>query len=113
MKDYKIEVWVTAICFILIAVTGGCLSAYFVITHENYFEATAPPPYEELEAKLGEDVAMSLHESGTFFEAKPEKTIMGFPTHYFWLLIFSWIGATIIGAVWSFVMDKLEVKQRS
>lgn len=113
MRDYKIEVWVTAICFILVALTGGCLSVYFVIANETFFDATAPPPIEELTEKLGPDIARSLHESGTFFVGKPGKTILGFPSHYFWLLFFSWIGATIIGAVWSIVMDRLEARQRS
>ncbi len=113
MRDYKIEVWITAVCFILVAVFGGFISVYFVIANERFFDAVEPPPYEELAPKVGEDVAKSLTESGTFFVAKEGKTVMGFPSHYFWLLVFSWLGATLIGAVWSIVMDRVEIRQRS
>ncbi len=113
MRDYKIEVWVTAICFILVAVFGGFISVYFVIANERYFDQTAPPPYEELALKLGPEVAQKLTDSGTFFVGKEDKMVMGFPSHYFWLLVFSWLGSTLIGAVWSFVMDRVEIRQRA
>jgi putative solute:sodium symporter small subunit len=39
-------------------------------------------------------------------------TVLGFPLHYFLLIMLSWIGATIVGAIWCIVMDRLEEKQR-
>lgn len=110
-KGYKLEVWATIICFVLIAVTGGFLSVYFVIANESYFEVTAPPP--GLDEKLGEETAQRIEDKGNFFIAETEKYILGFPRHYFLLVMFSWLGATLIGVVWSVLMDRLEAIQRS
>lgn len=112
MKDYKLEVWATLICFILVAFTGGFLSVYFVIANERYFDVLEPPPKEELAAKMGDEVAERLHEKGNFFVAKEELYIMGFPRHYFLLIVLSWLGATAIGAVWCVIMDRIETRQK-
>jgi len=97
-KIYKTEVRVTLICFILVAITGGFLSTFFVILKDLFF----------LEVPVPEQLAHAL---SSFFVVK--STVMGFPLHYFLLIVFSWIGVTIIGAYWCFVMDRLEEKQRS
>jgi putative solute:sodium symporter small subunit len=74
---------ISALCFSLVAITGGFLSMFFV---------------------LGKDVFFHGEETGYLFKS----TIMGFPTHYFLLIVFSWIGATIIAAVYSLYMDNLD-----
>lgn len=99
LKAYKLEVWVTAVCFIILAVVGGFLSSIFVIIHETFFTPVAAPP-----------ALAPFYPS--FFEMK-DVTIMGFPAHYFLLIVFSWIGATVIGAVWCLVMDRIEDRQRA
>ncbi len=87
MKDwrsiYRMEIWVTVICFVLLVLTGGMISSFFIIAKDAFFAGESPAFYVT---------------SYTF----------GFPTHYFWLVIFSWLGATLIGAVWALFMDKME-----
>lgn len=97
MKAYKKEVRITAICFALVAVTGGFLSSFFVLFNQLFFDSVAVP--ERLAGVLT-----------SFFVVK--HTVMGFPLHYLLLILFSWLGATLIGAIWSLVMDKLEEEQR-
>lgn len=110
-RGYKLEVWMTIICFVAVAVTGGFLSVFFVIANESFFDVTAPPP--GLEEKIGEETAQRIYDKGNFFVAKPDLYVLGFPLHYFLLIMFSWLGATVIGVVWSLSMDRLEKIQRS
>jgi uncharacterized membrane protein len=100
-KVYKIEVWVTAICFIIVALTGGFFSSFVVILNERFFDSVPTP--EQLIPHYGESM----------FVVKEGLTVLGFPLHYFLLIMLSWIGATIIGAIWCIVMDRLEDKQRA
>ena len=100
-KGYKIEVWVTAICFIIVAVTGGFFSSVVVILNELFFSQVPTP--DHLVSAYGE----------TMFVIKEHLTVLGFPLHYFLLIFLSWIGATIIGAIWCIVMDRLEEQQRA
>ena len=83
MNVYKKEWMISALCFSLVAITGGFISMFFV---------------------LGKDVFFHGKETGYLFKS----TIMGLPTHYFWLLFFSWIGATAIAAFYSWYMDGLD-----
>ncbi len=101
MKDYKIEVWATTICFIIVAFTGGFFSSFVVILNEVFFNSIPTP--EGLVAFYGE----------TMFVIKENLTVMGFPLHYFLLIMFSWIGVTIIGAIWCLIMDRLEERQKA
>ncbi len=101
MKDYKLEVWVTTICFILVAITGGFFSSFVVILNERFFDQVPTP--EGLVAFYGE----------TMFVIKENLTVLGFPLHYFLLIMFSWIGVTILGAIWCLVMDRLEERQKA
>jgi len=52
MKDYKLEVWATLICFIIVAVIGGFFSSLVVILNEVFF--TQVPTPEGLVAFYGE-----------------------------------------------------------
>jgi hypothetical protein len=79
-KIYKTEVRVTAICFILLTLTGGMLSSFYVLAKDALFTETFAPKY----------------------------FVAGFPLHYFWLIVLSWLGATAIGIVWTLYMDKME-----
>jgi hypothetical protein len=97
MKAYKVEAWVTAVCFAFVAVTGGFLSVFFVIFKDAFFNEVAVP-------------AHLSHALQSYFVVKT--TVIGFPLHYLLLILFSWIGATLVGAIWSLVMDKLEEEQR-
>ena len=83
MKAYKKEWIISALCFTLVAITGGFLSMFFV---------------------LGKDAFFHGEETGYLYKS----TIMGLPSHYFLLLIFSWIGATVIAAFYSWYMDRLD-----
>jgi hypothetical protein len=83
MNAYKKEWMISAFCFALVALTGGFLSMFFVLGKDAFF--------------LGE-------ETGYLYKS----TIMGLPTHYFLLLVFSWIGATLIGAFYAVYMDRLD-----
>jgi len=100
-RGYKIEVWVTAVCFLIVAVTGGFFSSVVVILNETFFNVVPTP--EQLVSAYGE----------TMFVIKEHLTVWGFPLHYFLLIVFSWLGATIVGAIWCLVMDRLEEKQRA
>jgi len=100
-KGYRIEVWVTAICFIIVALTGGFFSSFVVILNERFFDSVPTP--EQLIPHYGESM----------FVVKENLTVMGFPLHYFLLIVFSWIGVTIIGAIWCLVMDRLELRQKA
>ncbi len=97
MKAYKMEVWVTLICFILVGLIGGFASLFFVIFNEMFFEQVAVPEH-------------LAHVFESFFVVK--QTVMGFPLHFFLLITLSWIGATLIGVIWSLVIDRLEKTQR-
>lgn len=97
-RGYRIEVWVTAICFAIVAITGGFFSSIVVILNERFFSQIPTP--EQLIPFYGD----------MMYVANPGP--MGFPSHYFWLIVLSWIGATVIGAIWCIVMDKLEEQQR-
>ncbi len=101
MKDYKLEVRVTLICFIIVAIIGGFFSSFVVILNESFFDQVPTP--EQLVQFYGE----------TMFVAKEGLAVFGFPLHYFLLIVFSWIGVTIIGAIWCIVMDRLEERQRA
>lgn len=103
MKAYKIEVWVTVICFIIVAVTGGFFSAFIVATYENFFD-TVPATPEAIEIIGNPDLEY-------MFVVKEGMTVLGFPLHYFLLIFLSWIGATVVGAIWCLVMDRLEEQQ--
>ncbi len=100
-KIYKVEVWVTAICFIIVAVTGGFFSSFVVILNERFFSQVPTP--EQLIPFYGESM----------FVVKEGLTVLGFPLHYFLLIMLSWIGVTVVGAIWCIVMDRLEEKQRA
>lgn len=100
-RAYKIEVWVTAICFLIVAVTGGFFSSVVVILNEVFFNVVQTP--EQLVSAYGE----------TMFVFKEHLSVWGFPLHYFLLIVLSWIGATIIGAIWCIVMDRLEEQQKT
>ncbi len=101
MKDYKLEVWATVICFIIVAVIGGFFSSFVVILNEVFF--TQVPTPEGLVEFYGE----------TMFLIKENLTVMGFPLHYFLLIMLSWIGVTIVGAIWCVIMDRIEERQRA
>jgi len=100
-RGYKLEVWVTAICFFIVAVTGGFFSSVVVIMNEAFFNQVPTP--DALVAAYGE----------TMFVFKEHLAVWGFPLHYFLLVVLSWIGATLVGAIWCLVMDRLEEKQRA
>ncbi len=100
-KIYKTEVWVTAICFILVSIVGGFFSSFVVILNESFFDKVPTP--EQLVQFYGESM----------FVAKAGLAVLGFPLHYFLLIVFSWIGVTVIGAIWCIVMDRLEIRQRA
>jgi hypothetical protein len=100
-KIYKVEVWVTAICFIIVAITGGFFSSFVVILNERFFDRVPTP--EQMVPFYGESM----------FVVKEGLTVLGFPLHYFLLIMLSWIGVTVIGAIWCIVMDRLEEKQRA
>jgi putative solute:sodium symporter small subunit len=85
MNTYKKEWTISVLCFALVAITGGFLSMFFIFAKDALF-------YPEEQAYLY------------------KSTILGFPTHYFLLLIFSWLGATLIAAFYSWYMDKLDRK---
>lgn len=101
MKDYKLEVWVTTICFIIVAITGGFFSSFVVILNEVFYNQVPTP--EAFVAFYGESM----------FVVKENLFVMGFPLHYFLLIMFSWIGVTIIGAIWCVIMDRLEERQKA
>ncbi len=82
-KIYRMEIWVTLFCFVFLALTGGMISSFYVVAKDALFLGEVPP-----------------------FTAKNH--LIGFPVHYFWLIVFSWLGATIIGIVWALYMDKME-----
>lgn len=79
-KTYKMEMRVTLICFILLVLTGGMISSFYVVAKDALFTP----------------------------EFAVKSYVMGFPLHYFWLIVLSWLGATVIGIVWALYMDKME-----
>jgi hypothetical protein len=97
MKEYKLEVRATMICFIVAAIIGGFLSSFFVIFNSLFFNQVAPPEH------LAEHFT-------TMYVAKT--TVLGFPLHYFLLITLSWLGTTLIGAIWCLIMDRLEKIQQ-
>lgn len=82
-KIYKMEMRVTLICFTLLFLTGGMISSFYIIAKDALFAGESP-----------------------VFTAK--QYVAGFPLHYFWLIVLSWLGATVIGIVWALYMDKME-----
>ncbi len=80
---YRMEIWITVICFTLLVFTGGMISSFFVLTKDAFFAGESPAFYVK-------------------------SYTLGFPTHYFLLVVLSWLGATLIGAVWALFMDKME-----
>ena len=100
-RDYKIEIWATTICFIVVALIGGFFSSIVVIMNEVFFDRVPTP--EALVAFYGESM----------FVFKESLTVMGFPLHYFLLIMFSWIGVTIVGAIWCLIIDRLEERQQA
>ncbi len=82
-KIYRMEICVTLVCFILLVLTGGMISSFYVVAKDALFVGEAP-----------------------VFTAK--NYLAGFPIHYFWLIVFSWLGATVIGIIWALYMDKME-----
>jgi hypothetical protein len=102
-KMYKLEVWITAICFILVSVTGGFFSSFVVILNKLFFD----------EVPASQRAIELLGPRETMFVVKEGMTVLGLPLHYFLLIMLSWIGATLIGAIWCIVMDRLEEKQRA
>ncbi len=100
-KSYKLEVWVTAVCFIIVAITGGFFSSIVVILNERFFDRVPTP------------AQLVQHYGESMFVVKEGMTVLGFPLHYFLLIMFSWIGATLVGAIWCIVMDRLDEKQRA
>ena len=105
MKDYRLEVWVTAVCFALAFILGGIWSAFVVFGIDVFFVETA-----ELPANLPEEMEKALD---VFYKSKESLYVGGFPLHYFLLIFFSWIGVTVIGIIWTMVMDRLEQRQKS
>ena len=72
-----------------------------MILNERFFDKVPTP--EQLVQYYGESM----------FVVKEGLTVLGFPLHYFLLVMLSWIGVTAIGAIWCIVMDRLEEKQRA
>lgn len=85
MKDYKREVWITVIVFTLLSLTGGFISVFFVLGKDFFF---GPAPL-----------------------FLPHKSIFGLPLHYVLLIMGSWLGATLLGAIWTLVLDGIEKRQ--
>ncbi|HOL17743.1 MAG TPA: hypothetical protein PLY40_05605 [Bacillota bacterium] len=99
MKAYKLEIWVTAVCLALVSVAGGFASSLFVIFRNSFFNRIATPG--ALVPVYGETMYVV------------DKYILCLPLHYFLLIVLSWIGVTLIGAIWCLIMDKLEERQRT
>ncbi len=99
-RIYRIEVWITAVCFAAVSIIGGFFSAFVVLAHGAFFDRVPSP--EGLVERYGAEM----------FVAKEGLAVLGFPLHYFLLIVLSWIGATVVGAIWCVVMDKLEARQR-
>lgn len=83
VKGYKLEVWLTAICFTIVFIFGCALSALYIIGIDVFFVEVD-----------------GLYQAVNY--------VWGFPLHYFLLIVLSWLGATVIGIIWVMVMDKLE-----
>ena len=99
MKAYRLEIWVTAVCLILVCVAGGFMSSLFVIFRHSFFNHIATPG--SLVPAYGETMYVV------------DKYVLGLPLHYFLLIVLSWIGVTLIGAIWCLIMDKMEERQRT
>ncbi len=97
MKAYQLEVWVTTVCLILVCAAGGFVSSLFVIFRHSFFKHIATPA--ALVPVYGEMMYVV------------DKYVLGLPLHYFLLIVLSWIGVTLIGAIWCLVMDKVEERQ--
>lgn len=85
MKDYKREVWITAIVFTVLSLTGGFISVFFVLGMDLFF---GPEP-----------LYLPLH------------TVFGMPLHYVVLIMASWLGATLLGAIWTLVLDGIDSRE--
>jgi len=88
VKGYRLEAWLTAISFILIFIFGGAISSIYILGIDAFFVEVN-----------------DLYRAVNY--------IMGFPQHYFLLIVLSWLGATLIGIIWCLAMDRLERKQKS
>ena len=91
MKSYRLEVWVTAICLLILFVLGGGFSAFVVLNWEFFFEVVEAP-----QGFTGD----------TFFVVR--EYILGFPLPYLLMILLSWLGATLIAVIWAWSMDKQE-----
>ncbi len=97
MRKYvRMEIWVTVLCLIVAATTGAFLSVFFIIFNNAFFDQVPPPEH-------------LAHVFETMFV--PKQTVLGYPLHFFLLIVLSWIGITIVAAIWSLVMDNVERKQ--
>lgn len=85
MKDYKREVRITWVIFLLLVLTGGMVSSFFVLGKDAFF---GPAP-----------------------AFTPHSYVLGLPLHYFLLIVFSWLGATLLGAIWSFMLDRIDKRE--
>ena len=86
MKGYNLEVWLTAVCFIIVFIFGVALSAIYVIGIDLFFVEVN-----------------GLYQAVNY--------VWGFPLHYFLLIVLSWLGVTVVGIIWVLAMDKLEREQ--
>lgn len=78
MKGYKREAWATGIIFALLSATGGFISVFFVLGKDAFF---GPAP-----------------------QFAPHSSIFGLPLHYVLLIMGSWLGATLLGAIWTLLL---------
>lgn len=85
MKDYKRELWITVIVFTLLSLTGGFISVFFVLGIDRFF---GPEP-----------------------QYLPLHTVFGMPLHYVLLIMGSWLGATLLGAIWALVLDGIDSRE--
>ena len=88
VKGYKLEVWLTAVCFTIVFIFGAALSAVYVIGIDLFFVEVD-----------------GLYQSVNY--------VLGFPLHYFLLVVLSWLGVTVVGIIWVLVMDKLEKERET
>ncbi len=103
-KLYKKEIRITTICFLVLFITGGIFSSVVIIASDFFFEQVPTP--DKTVIVEGIEVPYSDRYGDTMFQVK--HYVMGFPLHYMLLVLLSWIGPTIIGAVWSSKIDKIE-----
>jgi len=85
MKDYKREAWATGVVFTLLSLTGGFISIFFVLGKDAFF---GPAP-----------------------QFTPHSSLFGLPLHYVLLIMGSWLGATLLGAIWTLVLDGIDKRE--